>query len=134
MAEAWDSNLGGSVEIDAGDVWVILVGEIDAGSATTLQRRLDEAGELTTGAVVLDMSGVTFIDSTGLSVVIRAHQGMGEDGRSLLLRHISAPVRRLLEITGVGPALGLDGPALGLDGPALGLECPATGGSHGIQH
>ena len=120
MAEAWDTNLGGSVEIDGSDVWVILVGEIDAGSATTLQRRLDEAGELTTGAVVLDMSGVTFIDSTGLSAVIRVHQRMDQHGRSLVLRHISAPMRRLLDITGVGPALGLD--------------APATGGSHGIQH
>jgi anti-anti-sigma factor len=110
MAEAWKSNLGGSVEIDGSDVWVILVGEIDAGSAATLQGRLDEAGELTSGAVVLDMSGVTFIDSTGLSVVIRAHQIMGEHGRSLILRHISAPVSRLLDITGLRATLGLDTP------------------------
>ena len=69
-SEVWEGNLGGEVEVDGDDVHVTLVGEIDVACSETMQRRLDEVSELTVGAVLLDMSGVSFIDSTGIRVLV----------------------------------------------------------------
>ena len=50
---------------------------------------------------MLDLPGVTFIDSSGLRVLVEAHQLRIERGTRLVLRAPSAPVQRLLEISGL---------------------------------
>ena len=108
MTEAWDGNLVVEGVVDGTDVRVTVMGEIDAASAPPLQRRLDEVIESTAGAVVLNMSGVSFIDSTGLSALLNVRQHLAAHNRSLTLRDVSAPTRQLLELTGLGPLLGAD--------------------------
>ena len=109
MAEAWDGNLVVEVVVDGTDVHVTVVGEIDAASAAPLKRRLEEVIESTSGAVVLNMSGVSFIDSTGLSALLNLRQHLAERHRTLTLRDVSAPTRQLLKLTGLGTMLGVDG-------------------------
>jgi anti-anti-sigma factor len=48
--------------------------------------------------VVLDLGGVTFLDSSGVRALIRLRQRHGE---RLRLGELSAPVRRVLEIAGL---------------------------------
>ena len=74
MTDAWDDNLVVEDVVDGTDVHVTVTGEIDAASAPPLQQRLDEIVESTSGAVVLNMSGVSFIDSTGLSALLNVRQ------------------------------------------------------------
>jgi anti-sigma B factor antagonist len=74
-------------------------GEIDAATCDDL------SGVLTTavgsrGDVELDVSGVTFIDSSGLRALVLAQQQLAE-GRTLYLRKPDATFRRLLGITGL---------------------------------
>ncbi|MFP5489023.1 MAG: STAS domain-containing protein [Acidimicrobiia bacterium] len=79
-------------------------GEIDAHTAPSLAAAIDAAGP----HVDLDLSGVEFVDSSGLRVLIDAHQRLTDSGGGLRLVAISDAVRRLLEISGVSEYLGLD--------------------------
>ena len=51
--------------------------------------------------VILDLSHLQFIDSTGLSVLVMALNRSRADGGSVLIRHPSQAVLRILEITGL---------------------------------
>ena len=74
-------------------------GEIDLASAPMLEERLTALqGE---GPVVLDLSGIDFIDSTGLRVVLAAHQRAQDAEAELRIVAIDGAVTRLLDITGV---------------------------------
>jgi anti-sigma B factor antagonist len=79
-------------------------GEIDAHTAPTLASAIDAAGP----DVELDLAGVEFVDSSGLRVLIDAHQRLAEAGGALRITALSDPVRRLLEISGVSGYLGVD--------------------------
>jgi anti-sigma B factor antagonist len=73
-------------------------GEIDAHTAPEVAAAIAES---TNGRLVIDLAGVEFVDSSGLRVLIEAHQSRQEDGRSLALANPSSVVRRLFDIAGV---------------------------------
>jgi anti-sigma B factor antagonist len=75
-----------------------VVGEIDAHSAPAISAAL---AHLPGDTIMLDLSGVEFVDSSGLRVLIEAHQRMQGDGGSLVLARPSGVVRRLFDISGV---------------------------------
>ena len=82
------------------DTMVVRVdGELDLATApalwAALERPLADGDQL-----VLDLSAVTFIDSTGLSVLLRAYQVLGATG-TLTVRGPNAQARRLFELAGV---------------------------------
>jgi len=81
---------------EAGDA-LLLAGEIDSFTAPVLAERLAESGAVT----VVDLSGVTFLDSSGLRVLVEAHRVRAETGGSLRLRAPSTNVQHLLEISGL---------------------------------
>lgn len=86
------------------------IGEIDVRTAPSLRHALDRAVLEGSGDVVLDLSGVGFVDSSGLGVILGRYRRMPE-GRSLILRAPRAHVRGLLEISGVTRLLTVeDGP------------------------
>lgn len=80
-------------------------GEIDLATAPMLEERLDEL--LRDGGVVLDLTAVSFIDSTGLRVILNAHQNAQEQAQSFPIIAVDGPVMRLFDITGVGTRLAL---------------------------
>lgn len=101
------------IEIDttgAGDPLIVLSGEVDlAGAAdiwTALEPVLDGAGR-----VVVDLSAVKFMDSTGLSVLVRAHRRLMHNGGQLVVRHPSEMAARLLDVTGLDGLFGTEPPA-----------------------
>ncbi len=92
-----------------GDTQVLAVsGELDLAAASSLEEELDRA--LTSGSqlIVIDLKGLDFIDSTGLSVLVRAHQRAQEAGLNLGLVNPGAQVERLLSLTGLAQRLTLD--------------------------
>ncbi len=98
------------VEADPTDplkVKVVIDGELDLASAGALKDVL--LGELSQGRdVVLDLSAVSFIDSTGLAAVVGAVNHAKRVNRSLLvLRTIQPQPLRLMELTQVLPTLDL---------------------------
>lgn len=84
---------------------VSLTGELDAHTATTLRALL--ATQLLTGPgnLVLDLSGLTFIDSAGLATLIAADKGVRRAGRHLVLAAPGAAVRKVLHLTGIDAVL-----------------------------
>lgn len=100
----------------AGSATVItLVGELDLASSADLEQVLEQAS----GAenLVLDLRELEFIDSTGLSVLVKAHQAAEEQGRQFGLVQGGAQVQRLLTLTGLAERLRVaDSPEELLDG------------------
>ncbi len=81
-------------------VVVTLAGELDLASASLLQKELDgitRGG----GAVVIDLSRLRFIDSSGLHVLLRAERQLRASGGQLVLVHGPRAVRRVFEVTGL---------------------------------
>lgn len=97
---AADSDLSlAAQERDPQTVLVTVAGEVDAASSGALRASIKDA--LTGGykKVVLDMGGVSFIDSAGLRVLIDS-QKLGENsGATLSIESPSDVVKRLLEMT-----------------------------------
>jgi anti-sigma B factor antagonist len=76
-----------------------VIGEIDMASAPELSTRLNVAVRCTSGGVVLDLSGVELIDSTGISVLLNALRRMTRARRRLALVCPPGPVLRALRLT-----------------------------------
>lgn len=87
--------------------WTV-AGEIDASTAPTLDDALRSL-PVADGSVVVDVSDVAFIDSSGLRVLISLASRADHAGRSVILERPSPAVRRLLEITGLTETFGLTG-------------------------
>jgi len=103
-----------------GSTVVVLVGELDMDSAPVLGAMLDDVITAGPPEVVLEMSGLGFLDSTGLGVLIRAHKRMSAGGRRLVLRSPGPEPLKVLEITGLMAYLNVEPAASGENarGPA----------------
>ncbi len=90
------------VQIDSGTdpLRVVADGELDAASAATLARALEEATGASTG-IALDLSGVSFIDSSGLRVIAAEVQRGEAAGTPFRVSAASDAVRRIFEMTGL---------------------------------
>ncbi|MEA2449161.1 MAG: anti-sigma factor antagonist [Thermoleophilaceae bacterium] len=79
-----------------------LAGELDLSSALTFDEELrrieDESGVDT---LVLDMHELRFMDSTGLRLIVSAHQRAVRAGRRLAIEHTSKSIRRIFRLTGM---------------------------------
>lgn len=89
------------VNDEGSDTVFVLRGELDPHTAPDLRNQLDRVLESGRSRLVLDLAGLTFIDSSGLRVVISAHKDTVERGGGLVLRSPSPTTRRLLDITGL---------------------------------
>ncbi len=89
-----------TLTIGSQDGTLALSGELDASSAALCQAAL-EAMQPTDGQALVDVSGITFIDSTGLRVFVKAHQRAESGSVKLVLLDASPTVLRLMEITGL---------------------------------
>jgi anti-anti-sigma factor len=74
-------------------------GEIDIATSPRLITALNEAVTDSAGALVVDLSAVGFMDSTGLALLIRAHRRMSRRGRGFAVVCPDGPVRRIFELT-----------------------------------
>ena len=77
-------------------------GEIDVFTAPSLAERLATATAVPATHVTVDLADVSFIDSTGLRVLIEADRAMRDRGGVLVLLRPSHVVSRLLELTALG--------------------------------
>jgi anti-anti-sigma factor len=82
-----------------------LRGELDMAGTDRLRVALEQAEEPPSGLLVLDLSKLDFIDSTGLEVLLRAARRAHDSGRRLIVARPSRYVRRLLEMTAIDQAL-----------------------------
>jgi anti-anti-sigma factor len=82
-------------------VHVFLAGELDLACEQQFLDRLKEVTNNAFSHVVLDLSEVTFIDSTGLRLLIGEWERSRRDGFDLVFVKGSDAVQRVLEVTGL---------------------------------
>jgi anti-sigma B factor antagonist len=82
-------------------------GEIDLTTAQELTGPIDEAISARRHVVVVDLSEVTFMDSSGLTALVRCSRHADARGSTLVVRDPQPAVRRVLEISGLAASLGL---------------------------
>ncbi len=104
-ASSIDRQASDLVAIDVSDVGPALhltaVGEIDSTSAPVLRDRLDVLLAAGVEEVVVDLTGVTFLDSAGLCVLASAYRRAESAGRRFRVLASSRAVIRPLQITGL---------------------------------
>lgn len=86
-------------------VVVAMEGELDMANAPALQNAIESEELAAPEIVVLDLQGLTFIDSTGLRVILTARELCRRRGQEFAVTPGSAQVQRLLSVTGVGEHL-----------------------------
>ena len=85
---------------------ITVAGELDLATSPALEAELERASagpEL----VILDLRGVSFMDSTGLSLLVKAQRRAQDTHRRLAVVKGGAQVQRLLTLTGVAERLTL---------------------------
>ena len=82
-----------------------LFGELDLASSQVLEQRLARVGM--PPLTVIDLKRLEFIDSTGLSLLVRAHQRAQEEDRRCGIVNGQGQVQRLLDLTGLTERLGV---------------------------
>lgn len=80
---------------------VTLVGELDASTAGLVYEQFAALTREGVVHVALDLDGLVFIDSTGLSVIIAEHKRTTSLGGELTIYSPQEPIRKLFEITGL---------------------------------
>lgn len=78
---------------------VILRGEVDISNASKLRSELKAMLNERPAPVTMDIQDLSYIDSTGLGVMIGAYQHMKEQRLSFRLIHPRKNVEKLLKIT-----------------------------------
>ena len=89
----------------AGQVRVALSGEIDLSTVGDLESELRETVEAAPELLVLDLREVTFLDSSGLRLLLRLHGRQTERGDRLVIVQGARRVARVLELTGADQRL-----------------------------
>jgi anti-anti-sigma factor len=80
---------------------VRVAGEIDVATSPRLRDALLDSIRHNGATVLLDMSGVTFMDSTGIGVLIGTERRVAIEGGRLIVCRPSGAVTRLLDVLGV---------------------------------
>lgn len=90
-----------SVEEREDCAFVAVTGEIDSATSPRLAAAIDRAMAVNTRRIEIDASGVTFIDSAGLRVLVAAQRAAEDEGRRVVIVSPSVTTERLLAITGL---------------------------------
>ena len=81
---------------DDGVATVVVSGELDLATVPRLSATVAEHGDAR--LLVLDLNAVTFIDSTGVRVLIEADRACAGSGSRLVVLAGDGPVRRILDL------------------------------------
>lgn len=94
-----ETNFEVDVRAEAQGAVVTVSGELDVASSRVLEQELAKLQDV--AIVIVDLRALSFIDSTGLGVLVRAHQLRKEQGRRFGLVRGDGQVHRLLSLTGL---------------------------------
>jgi len=103
----WRRSRGGAgrlrLEISegAGTARIALHGEFDIASAVDAGRALQELLSRDLDALIIDLSGLEFMDSTGVKFLVDGRETALARGVKLSLVHGGDPVERVLTVSGV---------------------------------
>jgi anti-anti-sigma factor len=93
------------VEQDGQGAVLVLTGELDLASGETFSDRLQAVEAGRPELITLDLSGLRFLDSSGLALVVRAHTRARNECRRLVIIPGPPQVQRVFDITGLNTVL-----------------------------
>jgi len=99
--------LSASVLHDDGVALLTLGGELDLEVLPLVRRSVEEVLQDGLRVVVVDLTGLTFCDSSGLGALLRASRTVRELGGRCLVAGARGPVLRLMSLTDLGRVLEL---------------------------
>lgn len=101
--EGWGDTVDISVSrTNTGDVPIVAVtGEVDVYSAPALKDQITELLQAGTNTLIIDLTGVAFLDSTGLGALVEARAATSEAGGALPLVCSQERILKLFTITGL---------------------------------
>ena len=96
-----------SVDVKDGERAVVIgvSGELDLASSPELEHELERGIASGVEILIIDLRKLEFMDSTGLSVLVRAHQKATQAGKQFVVVKGPQQVQRLLSLTGVAERL-----------------------------
>ncbi|MFG1881714.1 STAS domain-containing protein [Micromonospora sp. NPDC049102] len=92
-------------ERDGGAACLRLAGELDLSTAGELAAAIDRLNAAGERRVLLDLTDLTFCDSTGMAVFVRGDNQAAADGGWLRITGASGRVERVLRVTGLADVL-----------------------------
>lgn len=101
------SNFEMRIKQEEGATVIELIGDLDFHTARRLREQLLELHTQGSNNVVLDMSQLEFIDSSGLSVLVAGLKRLRNSDGNLSLRSIPDQTRRVLEVSGLSRVLSI---------------------------
>ena len=101
-----------------GRVVVTVRGDLDAASAPRLKQALQDLRREHAHDVIVDVEGLTFIDSSGVYVLIQALKRMSTEGRQLTLRGADSRAHKVLDVCRLTSVFDIPNAALRANGSA----------------
>ena len=87
---------------------LVLSGGLDVVSAPGLAQYLEHVLAERHARVMLDLNGLDFVDSAGVSVLVKAKQAAESSGRTLVLRRPTEQLERVFAVVGLADWLAVD--------------------------
>lgn len=84
-------------------LWLHLAGDLDVGATPDFRDAISLAERSDATEVVVDLSGLAFLDSTGLGILLQACAG--PDGTRFRLVRGKSHIQRVIELSGLEPEL-----------------------------
>jgi len=81
------------------------VGAIDTNTSVILEEGIDSVLALKPKVIVLDMSGVNFMSSAGVRVILKTKKGLEAAGGSLTMINLQPQIKKVLDIINALPSL-----------------------------
>jgi anti-sigma B factor antagonist len=94
-------------ELDGRRMTLSLRGELDLGTAPILEQAIDALPWQELDELVIDLHEIKFIDSSGLSILIRASQRAASGSRRFSITRVPEQPRKLFDFAGVTDTLGI---------------------------
>jgi anti-anti-sigma factor len=105
---------------------ITLTGDLDVSSAPALRHRLDVALRDAGPHVVIDLSGVTFCDASGLALLTGARRGADPEGAAIVLAGPRPHMVRLLRVSGLSRMFAVHPSVDAARGSATGVRSAAA--------
>ena len=94
--------MGISIEKSAGTVTALLSGEIDHHSAEQLRSEIDRAiKEYMPEKLVMDFKDITFMDSSGIGLVMGRYKALAGTGAQIYIVNMSPQIYKVMKISGM---------------------------------
>jgi anti-sigma B factor antagonist len=92
---------------DAAAGLAVVEGEVDFTNSLDVRQWLREFAGASSGELRLDLSGLSYIDSSGLAVLIEVRKMLKAKDRPIRIVAVSSQVKKLLALTQIGELFGV---------------------------